>query len=84
MIEFRTKLSENGRIIIPASCRQLLHLKPGEELIIRVEDDEMTISTAKQALKKVQHLVRKHAKNKSLVKKLKTIRRADTEIEVIR
>lgn len=38
MNEFRVKMHENGRIVIPAACRHLLHLKPGEELVLRVED----------------------------------------------
>lgn len=81
MNEFRTKLSENGRIIIPAPCRRLLHLHPGEELIIRLDDEEMIISTVKHALKKAQALVRKHARNTNLVKELKKIRREDIENE---
>jgi AbrB family looped-hinge helix DNA binding protein len=78
MIEFRAKMSDNGRIIIPATCRRLLHLNPGEELIIRIDDDEMRISSVKQALKKAQALIRKKAKDKNLLKQLKSLRHEDS------
>lgn len=77
MLEFRTKLESNGRIMIPAACRRQLHLESGEEFIIRVEDDELHFISLKHALQKAQTLTRKYAKNQSLVNILKEIRRKD-------
>jgi AbrB family looped-hinge helix DNA binding protein len=78
MNEFRTRLSENGRIIIPASCRRQLHLKPGQELIVTVEEDGLHIFSLQHSLKKAQQKVRTKAKNQSLVKKLLKMRREDS------
>ena len=75
MKEFRAKLSENGRILIPATCRDQLHLHPGDELILQIDNEEIRIFSMKHALKKAQALVQKHAKNKNLVDKLKQMRK---------
>lgn len=81
MQEFRTKISENGRIIIPAICRRQLHLVPGQDLIIRIENEELRIYSINHSLKKAQDLVGKHAKNKDLVKELKKMRKEDFDHE---
>lgn len=81
MLEFRTKMSEDGRIVIPATYRRQLHLKSGEELIMRLEDDELHLISLKNSLKKAQQLVQKYAKNKSLQKILKTMRKEDAADE---
>ena len=78
MLEFRTRLGEDGRIVIPAICRKELELKSGEELIVRLEDDELHLISLKHSLKKAQALTRKYAKNKSLVNILKKMRAEDT------
>jgi AbrB family looped-hinge helix DNA binding protein len=81
MNEYRTTINENGRIIIPAILRKQLHLQPGEELVIRVENEELHIFSMQHALKKAQGLVRKYAKNKNLVKELKSMRKDDSHHE---
>ena len=77
MNEYRTKIGEGGRIVIPASCRRHLQLKLGEELIIRIDNGELHLFSVKQSLKKAQALVQKHAKNQNLVAKLKSMRQQD-------
>ncbi len=79
MHDYRAKLGEDGRIVIPAACRRELHLVAGEELIIRVENNEMHLSSLKHSLKKAQHSVRSFAKKQSLVEKLKKMRQEDDE-----
>ncbi len=71
-------MSENGRITIPALCRQELHLEPGDDLIIHIADEEMRIFSLEHSLHKAQKLVQKYAKNKSLVKQLKLMRHEDS------
>jgi AbrB family looped-hinge helix DNA binding protein len=34
-----TVLSKKGQIVLPAAVRQALHLKPGDDLEVLVEDD---------------------------------------------
>jgi AbrB family looped-hinge helix DNA binding protein len=77
MHDYRAKLGEDGRLVIPAACRRELHLVPGEELLIRVENDEMHLRSLKYSLKKAQEVVRSHAKKQNLVEKLKKMRQED-------
>ena len=43
MPEIRTKLTEGGRIVIPAEYRQALGLQVGDEIILRLEEDGIHI-----------------------------------------
>ncbi|MGE3919633.1 MAG: AbrB/MazE/SpoVT family DNA-binding domain-containing protein [Gammaproteobacteria bacterium] len=81
MQEFHTKINSNGRILIPAQLRQALQLEPGEEMVMRLENNEIYLSSLKQVLKNAQALVKKHSKGKSLVKLLKETRKQDLENE---
>lgn len=78
MKEFRARLGEDGRIVIPALYRRRLHLEPGEELIIKMLQDEVHVVSAKQSLKNAQHRVQALAQGKSLVEQLKTLRQEDS------
>ncbi|MEM1244074.1 MAG: AbrB/MazE/SpoVT family DNA-binding domain-containing protein [Pseudomonadota bacterium] len=81
MNEYRTKLSEDGRVVIPAACRKYLHLKAGEEIIIRVEDHELRLLSLRHSLRKAQALVKSYSKGKSLVKALIDLRKEDNKNE---
>lgn len=61
-MEFRTHLGSNGRIVIPASARRALGIKPGDELILVVENEEIRLCTARQAARKAQELVRRYSR----------------------
>ena len=58
MTQVRTKLTEGGRIVIPAEYRQALGLQIGDEVILRLEDGEVRIFTPEQAIKYAQELLR--------------------------
>ena len=58
----RTRVDENGRVVIPASFRKALGIKTGDEVVLRIEDDELRIITLKRHLERAQRLVRKHVK----------------------
>ena len=64
MIEFKTKLAEGGRIVIPAEYRQALGLHVGDELILRLENGEVRIFTTRQAIRRAQELVRHYIPQK--------------------
>ncbi len=64
MIEFKTKLAEGGRIVIPAEYRQALGLHVGDELILRLENGEVRIFTTRQAIRRAQELVRRYIPQK--------------------
>ena len=59
MQDIRTKIGEVGRVIIPAIIRQQLHLTPGDEIILHIQDDALHISTPQHSLKKLQNKVKR-------------------------
>jgi len=77
----RTKLGEHGRIIIPAAFRQNLHLVPGDDLILHMQDSTICITTADQALQKLQSKVQNYINTTgqpvSLVDELINTRRSE-------
>jgi AbrB family looped-hinge helix DNA binding protein len=74
--ETRLRVNENGRVVIPASFRKALGINIGDEIVLRIEDDELRITTLKRRLQRAQTLVRKHVKpGTSLVDELIADRR---------
>jgi AbrB family looped-hinge helix DNA binding protein len=75
-LEARLKMNENGRVVIPASFRKALGIKAGDELVLRMEDEELRITTMKRRIEHAQRLVRKYVKpGTSLVDELIAERR---------
>jgi AbrB family looped-hinge helix DNA binding protein len=60
--EIRMRVNENGRLVIPASYRKMLGIKAGDEVILRMEDDELRITTMKRRLERAQRRVRQYVK----------------------
>jgi AbrB family looped-hinge helix DNA binding protein len=61
-METRIRVNENGRVIIPVSFRKALGINIGDEVVLRIEDNELRITTLKHRLERAQRLVRKHVK----------------------
>lgn len=85
MKAIRTKLGKGGRVIIPTAFRQNLHLETGDEVILHMEDNIIYLTTAEQALKKLQNKVKNYinttGKNISLTDELITMRRNEAKYE---
>jgi len=60
--EARLRVNENGRMVIPIAFRRAVGINAGDEVILRVEDDELRITTLKKRLERAQRLVRKYIK----------------------
>ncbi len=60
--ETRLRVNENGRVVIPASFRKALGIEAGDELLLRLEDDELRITTTKRRIERAQRLLRKYVK----------------------
>jgi AbrB family looped-hinge helix DNA binding protein len=60
--ETRARVNENGRLVIPASYRKALGIKAGDEVILRMEDDELRITTMKRRIERAQRRVRQYVK----------------------
>ncbi len=60
--EARTRLNENGRLVIPAAFRKALGIDPGDEVILRLEEDELRLTTLKHRIARAQRNARKYLK----------------------
>lgn len=56
----KTKIHEGGRLVIPAAYRKALGLKPGDEVLLILEDDEIRVVSTRQAIARAQALVRRY------------------------
>ena len=75
-LKARMRVNENGRVVIPAAFRKHLGIRAGDQLELRIEDDELRISTLRRNIQRAQRLVRKHiSPNISLVDELIAERR---------
>lgn len=60
MTRVRAKVAEGGRIVIPAEFRRAMGLNVGDEVILDLEEGQLTLSTPRQAVKRAQELVRRY------------------------
>ena len=60
--EARMKVNENGRVVIPASFRKALGINVGDEVVLRIEDDELRITTMKRRIERAQRRARQYLK----------------------
>jgi AbrB family looped-hinge helix DNA binding protein len=60
--ETRMRVNENGRVVIPAFYRKALGIKAGDEVILRMEDDELRITTMKRRIERAQRRIRQYVK----------------------
>ncbi len=71
-------MSNNGRIIVPAGIRKALDLKPGDEIVIQLEDGSIKLTPIRQAIQLAQKKVRQYVpKGTSLVDDLLQARREE-------
>lgn len=61
-LKARTRVNENGRLVIPAAFRKRLGIRAGDEVVLRVEGDELRITTLKRNIERAQQFVRKFVK----------------------
>ena len=58
MTQIKTRIGKGGRVVIPAEYRKPLGLKPGDQVILVLEDGEVRLLTPKRAVQHAQALVR--------------------------
>jgi len=74
--EARTRVNENGRVVIPSSFRKALGIEIGDEVVLRIEDDELRITTQQRQIQRAQRRARQYVKSgASLVDELLAERR---------
>jgi AbrB family looped-hinge helix DNA binding protein len=75
-LEARTRVNENGRVVIPSSIRKALGIEVGDEVMLRIEDDELRITTQQRRIQRAQRRARQYVKpGTSLVDELLADRR---------
>ncbi len=58
MSETKTKLSAGGRLVIPSAYRKALGLKPGDEVVLVLDEGEIRVISKRRAIARAQALVR--------------------------
>jgi AbrB family looped-hinge helix DNA binding protein len=72
----RMRVNENGRVVIPAAFRKALGIEVGDEVVLRIQDDELRITTQQHRIERAQRRARQHVKpGVSLVDELLAERR---------
>lgn len=75
-LKARMRVNDNGRVVIPAAFRKKLGIRVGDQVELRLVDDELRISTLRRNVERAQRLIRKYVKpGKSLVDELIAERR---------
>jgi len=75
----RTKIREGGRLVIPSVYRKALGLKPGDEVLLSLEDGELRVISTRQAIARAQTLVRHYVpEDRRLSEELIQERREET------
>ena len=74
----KTTIREGGRLVIPSAYRKALGIKPGDEVILVLEDGEMRVISTRQAIARAQTLLRHYIpKGRSLSEELIKERREE-------
>jgi AbrB family looped-hinge helix DNA binding protein len=60
--EIRLRLSENGRVVIPAHVRKALGVEAGDEIILEQERDSFRITTQQQRIAEARKRIRRYIK----------------------
>ena len=62
MTQVKTTLGEGGRLVIPAEHRKALGLKPGDCVVVSLQDRELRIRGLDESVRRAQALVARHLK----------------------
>lgn len=82
IMELRAKLTTNGRILVPVQFRKALGLKPGDELVLQLDQESFRVIPLQQAVAQAQKLVKKYnPEKKSLVSELLNSRQTEAQNE---
>lgn len=66
-LQVRIRMSEKGRVVIPAAMREALGLNPGDVLDLRLVDRELRMSTLQDRIRRVQERAKRYVKPGTLV-----------------
>ncbi len=79
----KLRLSDNGRIVIPAEMRQKLGIRAGDTVFATLEDDALKIESYRARVRRVQESLRRHiSPDRSLADELIAERREEARREM--
>jgi AbrB family looped-hinge helix DNA binding protein len=82
-IRAKTKVSANGRIVLPAPIRDAMHLNEGDTVILELDGDSLKIESFSRRLEKIQdEIIRVVGNERSLADELIAERRAEARREL--
>jgi len=87
VISAKTRLNDNGRIVIPAAIRQEMGFAPGDTLLMDVEDGVLRIESYPARIRRIQREIAPFAKPRILAsdeliaERREEARREEEEIE---
>jgi AbrB family looped-hinge helix DNA binding protein len=74
--ESRLRVNQNGQVVIPVSFRKAMGIRAGDEVVLRLEEDELRITTQRGRIASAQRIVQRSVKTgESLVDELIAERR---------
>lgn len=79
MSDVRAKLEKSGRIVLPALFRRAIGVEAGDEVVLRLEGDEVRVLGARTALARAKATVQRYAGRKQLTGRLIAMRRAEAK-----
>lgn len=60
MLEVKARLGDKGGIFVPVEYQKKLDIKPGDEVLIKLDDGEIRILPSKNVVRRAQELVRQY------------------------
>ena len=80
MRNFKTKLDNGGRTVIPTEYRRELGVEPGDEILLHLDEEGLRLYTPAQAVARAQSLVRRYVtEERSLSEELISKRREEAD-----
>lgn len=59
-MDIRTQINKSGRLVIPAKMRRELKIRPGDEIVLRIENGSIRLIPLNQAINIAQNVVKKY------------------------
>ena len=71
------RISDSGRIVIPAIFRKALGIEPGNELVLELEDQTLKLRTRAEGVRRAKSIAAKYADGPSAADELVAERRRE-------
>lgn len=81
-LSVKTKVTEGGRIVIPAKMREAMGIKVGKNVTLIMKNDSLEITTRDKAIRKIDEFMKPYiVHGRSVVDELIAERRQEAENE---